>query len=221
MQPQFTVFYRDWTLRLKTFLLLSQPFATFAALYKQRDIIVIDEKLIAACKKMHRDAQRQVYEYMAPKLYHTGKRYLKREELIEEAMADAFYTIFTKLDQLKEVKAFEAWARKIAVNQCLLNLKRNVNFNIYIEDMAVAAEPSQSQSVGLEEEDLLQLLTHLPEGCKTVFNLFAIEGYSHKEIAAMLNISEGTSKSQLNVSRTKLKELVNNVYYQNVNSNGK
>ncbi|QYJ69451.1 RNA polymerase sigma factor [Flavobacterium litorale] len=170
---------------------------------------------------MHRDAQRQVYEIMAPKLYYTCKRYLKREELIEEAMADAFYTIFTKLDQLKELKAFEAWARKIAVNQCLLSLKRNVNFNIYIEDMSIAAEPSQAQSVGLEEEDLLELLNHIPEGCKTVFNLFAIEGYSHKEIATMLNISEGTSKSQLNVSRTKLKELVNNVYYQNVNSNGK
>lgn len=182
---------------------------------------MIDEKLIAACKKMHRDAQRRMYEHMAPKLYHTCKRYLKSEEAIEEAIADAFYNIFTKLDQLKESKAFEAWARKIAVNQCLLSLKRNVNFNIYIEDMSYAAEPSVSQTATLEEEDLLNLLTYLPEGCRTVFNLYAIEGYSHKEIATMLNISEGTSKSQLNVSRTKLKELVNNVYYQNVNSNGK
>lgn len=182
---------------------------------------MINEELIAACRKKQRDAQRQVYDFMAPKLYYTCKRYLKREELIEEAMADTFYTIFTKLDQLKEDKAFEAWARKIAVNQCLLYIKRNVNFNIYIEDMGYSAEPSQPQSVGLEEEDLLELLNHIPEGCRTVFNLFAIEGYSHKEIAAMLNVSEGTSKSQLNVSRTKLKELVNNVYYQNVNSNGK
>jgi RNA polymerase sigma factor (sigma-70 family) len=170
---------------------------------------------------MHRDSQRRVYELMAPKLYNTCKRYLKSEEAIEEAMADAFYTIFTKLDQLKENKAFEAWARKITVNHCLLSLKKNVNFNIYIEDMARSAEPSQSQSAALEEEDLLHLLTYLPEGCRTIFNLFAIEGYSHKEIAAMLNISEGTSKSQLNVSRTKLKELVNNVYYLNENSHGK
>ena len=182
---------------------------------------MIDEKLITACKKMHRGAQREVYEYMATKLYYTCKRYLKSEELIEEAMADAFYTIFTKINQLKEVKAFEAWARKITVNQCLLTLKRNVNFNIYIEDMAYSAEPSQTDSSGLEEEDLLELLNYLPEGCRTIFNLYAIEGYSHKEIATMLNISEGTSKSQLNVSRTKLKELVNSVYYQNVNSNGK
>ena len=170
---------------------------------------------------MHRDSQRKVYELMAPKLYHTCKRYLKSEEAIEEAMADAFYTIFTKLDQLKEDKAFEAWARKIAVNQCLLSLKKNVNFNIYIEDMARSAEPSQSQPAALEEEDLLHLLTYLPEGCRAIFNLFAVEGYSHKEIAAMLNISEGTSKSQLNVSRTKLKELVNNMYYLNENSHGK
>jgi RNA polymerase sigma factor (sigma-70 family) len=182
---------------------------------------VIDEKLITACRKMHRDSQRKVYELLAPKLYHTCKRYLKAEEEIEEAVADAFYTIFTKLDQLKEIKAFEAWARKIAVNQCLLSLKRNVNFNIYIEDMSYSAEPAQAHSAALEEEDLLHLLTYLPEGCRTVFNLFAIEGYSHKEIAAMLNISEGTSKSQLNVSRTKLKELVNNVYYQNENSHGR
>jgi RNA polymerase sigma factor (sigma-70 family) len=170
---------------------------------------------------MHRDSQRKVYELMAPKLYHTCRRYLKSSEELEEALADAFYTIFTKLDQLKETKAFEAWARKIAVNQCLLTLKKKVNFNIYIEDMARAAEPSEAPSAGLEEEDLLHLLTHLPEGCRTVFNLFAIEGYSHNEIATMLNISEGTSKSQLNVSRSKLKELVNNVYYQNEISHGK
>ena len=107
------------------------------------------------------------------------------------------------------------------MNQCLLSLKKNVNFNIYLEDMARSAEPSQAHSAALEEEDLLYLLTYLPEGCRTIFNLFAIEGYSHKEIAAMLNISEGTSKSQLNVSRTKLKELVNSVYYLKENSHGK
>jgi RNA polymerase sigma factor (sigma-70 family) len=163
---------------------------------------------------MHRASQRQVYELLAPKLYRTCKRYLKKEEEIEEVMADAFYTIFTKLDQLKEVLAFEAWARKIAVNQCLLTLKKNINFNIYLDDMKMEPKLETADDTVLEEEDLLQLLNHIPEGCKTVFNLFAIEGYSHKEIATMLGISEGTSKSQLNASRTKLKELVNNLYYQ-------
>lgn len=163
---------------------------------------------------MHRDAQRQVYEQMAPKLYRTCKRYLKKEEEIEEALADAFYTIFTKLNQLKEFGAFEAWCRKITVNHCLATLKKKNNFNLYLDDVNVFSQPFTDEVTELEEEDLLNLLNHIPDGCKTIFNLFVIEGYGHKEIAAMLHISEGTSKSQLNASKTKLKELVNNLYYQ-------
>lgn len=161
---------------------------------------------------MHRDAQRQVYDAMAPKLYRTCKRYLKKEEEIEETLADAFYTIFTKLDQLKENGAFDAWARRITVNLCLQQLRRNVNFNLYLEDTKTI--PAVAEQTTLEEEDLLKLLTLIPEGCRTIFNLFAIEGYGHKEIAAMLSISEGTSKSQLNAAKTKLKDLVNSHYYQ-------
>lgn len=163
---------------------------------------------------MHRDAQRQVYELMAPKLYRTCKRYLKKEEEIEEALADAFYTIFTKLDQLKELAAFEAWSRKITVNHCLATIKKKTNFNLYLDDVKLFSQPFTDEVTELEEEDLLNLLNQLPEGCKTIFNLFVIEGYAHKEIANILNISEGTSKSQLNASKTKLKELVNNLYYQ-------
>ncbi len=177
---------------------------------------MINETILINCRKMQRDAQRQVYELMSPKLYCTCKRYLKKEEEIEEVLADAFYTIFTKMDQLKELGAFEAWARKITVNQCLHQLKRNVNFNIYIEDASIQLQPETLPETHLEEEDLLNLLNFIPEGCKTIFNLFVIEGYGHKEIASMLKISEGTSKSQLNVAKTKLKELVNNHYYQQV-----
>ena len=163
---------------------------------------------------MHRDAQRQVYELMAPKLYRTCKRYLKKEEEVEEALADAFYTIFTKINQLKETKVFEAWARKIAVNHCLRSIKTNVNFNMYIDDIKILSQPTTDHSTDLEEEDLIKLLQLIPEGCRTIFNLFVIEGYAHKEIADLLSISEGTSKSQLNVAKTKLKELINNLYYQ-------
>jgi RNA polymerase sigma-70 factor (ECF subfamily) len=164
---------------------------------------------------MQRDAQRQVYEYMSPKLYRTCKRYLKKEEEIEEVLADSFYTLFTKMDQLKELSAFEGWARKITVNNCLHQLKRNVNFNLYLEDTKLQLQPETLPENHLEEEDLLNLLNFIPEGCKTIFNLFVIEGYGHKEIASMLHISEGTSKSQLNVAKTKLRELVGNHYYQN------
>ena len=159
---------------------------------------MINETQISGCKKMNRDAQRQVYEHMAPKLYRVCKRYLKKEEEIEEAMADAFYTIFTKIEQLKEDKAFEAWARKIAVNHCLATIKKNTNFNMYLDDVKLLSQPFTDEINSLEEEDLLNLLNHIPDGCKTVFNLFVIEGYGHKEIAVMPNISEGTSKSNLN-----------------------
>jgi RNA polymerase sigma factor (sigma-70 family) len=163
---------------------------------------------------MQRDAQRELYDYMAPKLYRSCKRYLKKEEEIEEAMADAFYIIFTKLDQLKEIKAFEGWARKIVVNQCLLTIRKNVNFNMYLDDVKLLSQPVVAAATELEEADLLNLLGQIPEGCKTIFTLFVIEGYGHKEIAEMLNISEGTSKSQLNAAKTKLKQLVNQLYYQ-------
>ena len=175
---------------------------------------MIDIQLIQACKKQQRDAQRQVYELLARKLYYTCSRYLKKEEEIEEAMADAFYIIFTKIDQLKEELAFEGWAKKIAVNQCLIQLKKNVNFNLYLEDVSLKNQPLTDEMCELEEEDLLNLLNYLPDGCKTVFSLFVIEGFSHKDIAEKLQISEGTSKSQLNVAKTKLKDLVNQFYYQ-------
>ena len=175
---------------------------------------MIDIQLIQACKKQQRDAQRQVYELLARKLYYTCSRYLKKEEEIEEAMADAFYIIFTKIDQLKEELAFEGWAKKIAVNQCLMQLKKNVNFNLYLEDVSLKEQPLTDEMADLEEEDLLNLLNYLPDGCKTVFSLFVIEGFSHKDIAEKLQISEGTSKSQLNVAKTKLKDLVNQFYYQ-------
>ena len=177
----------------------------------------MDVKHIQGCRKQHREAQRMVYETMAPKLYRLCKRYLKKEEEIEEVLADAFFTIFTKIEQLKEDLAFEAWARKITVNQCLHQLKRNINFNIYIEEASIQLQPETLPETNLEEEDLLNLLNFIPDGCKTIFNLFVIEGYGHKEISEMLKISEGTSKSQLNVAKTKLKELVNNHYYQKSN----
>lgn len=174
----------------------------------------MDEKIIQACKKQRRDAQRQLYEYMAPKLYYLCKRYLKKEEEIEEVLADSFFIIFTKIDQLKEVKAFEGWAKKIVVNQCLAQLKKNLNFNLYLDDVSYASQPLADEMTDLEEEDLLNLVKYIPEGCRTIFSLFVIEGYSHKEIADQLNITEGTSKSQLNAAKSKLKELVTTYYYQ-------
>lgn len=175
---------------------------------------MITEDQIAGCKKMQREAQRQVYEQLAPKLYRLCKRYLKKEEEIEEVLADAFYIVFTKINQLKEAKAFEGWVKKIVVNECLQQLRKNVNFNLYLEEVSSENLITIVDEKPLYEEDLLKLLDYLPQGCKTVFNMFVIEGFAHKEIAKMLSITEGTSKSQLNFAKSKLRELVNQYYYQ-------
>ena len=168
----------------------------------------MDQQLLIDCKRKSRNAQRRVYEEMAHQLNSVCKRYLKNTEDIEEVLADTFYTIFTKMDQVKDLKTFEAWCRKIAVNECLQKLRKKEQFH-YSLDEGIAVKISSGENIVFSlEKDILKLLNFLPEGCKTIFNLFAIEGYTHKEIASMLSISEGTSKSQLNFARKKLQEMI-------------
>jgi len=176
------------------------------------------KKLIKACIKNKRQAQRQLYELLADQLYWTCKRYLKNEQDIEEVLADSFYIIFTKIKQLKTSEALYNWSKRIAINTCLKQLKKDLN-HLYIEDVKIHPATKDVAESKLEEEQLLKLVDQLPKGCQTIFKLFVIEGWSHNEIAEMLNISIGTSKSQLNVAKTKLKSLINLYYYQNTNTN--
>jgi len=169
----------------------------------------MEKELLSECQRKDRNAQRKVYEKMAGKLYTVCKRYLKNDEDIEEVLADTFYKIFTKLDQLQNHEIFEAWAKKIAVNECLQKLRSMKVLHISLDDQFVES-PGTLADTHSFEKDILRLLNYLPEGCRAIFNLFAIEGYPHKEIAAMLSISEGTSKSQLNFARKKLQELLVN-----------
>ncbi|MDR6156846.1 RNA polymerase sigma factor (sigma-70 family) [Chryseobacterium sp. SLBN-27] len=169
----------------------------------------MERELLLECQRNDRNAQRKVYEKMAGKLYSVCRRYLKNDEDIEEALADTFYKIFTKIDQLHNPDIFEAWARKIAVNECLQKLRAAKQLYISLEEDHVITSDAVSENISFEK-DLLNLLNFLPEGCRAIFNLFAIEGYPHKEIAVMLSISEGTSKSQLNFARKKLQELLVN-----------
>lgn len=166
-------------------------------------------QLLKNCQQKDRNAQRQVYEKMAGKLYSVCKRYLKNDEDIEEVLADSFYKIFTKLDHLNDFETFEAWAKKIAVNECLQKLRSTKSLHINLNEEVLESTSSETESLSFEK-DILHLLNFLPEGCRAIFNLFAIEGYPHKEIASMLSISEGTSKSQLNFARKKLQELLVN-----------
>lgn len=169
----------------------------------------MERELLLECQRSDRNAQRKVYEKMAGRLYAVCRRYLKSDEDIEEVLADTFYKIFTKIGQLQNPDTFEAWARKITVNECLQKLRTHKALFISLEENQIDTSESSTESLSLEK-DILNLLNFLPEGCRAIFNLFAIEGYPHKEIATMLSISEGTSKSQLNFARKKLQELLVN-----------
>ena len=177
---------------------------------------MINETLIQKCQQNDRRAQRTLYEEIAPKLYPVCKRYLNQDADINIALADTFYTIFTKMEQLENPNALFAWAKKIAINTCLGIIRKSHRvLSEELSEQLPEAENNVLQSIG--EKDILGLLTYLPEGARAVFNLYVIEGYAHKEIANALNISEGTSKSQLNYAKTKLRVLVNQFYYAKQN----
>lgn len=169
----------------------------------------MERELLLECQRNDRKAQRKVYEKMAGRLYSVCRRYLKSNEDIEEVLADTFYKIFTKIGQLQNPDTFEAWAKKITVNECLQKLRTDKALFISLEEHFVESSMGSSEHISFEK-DILSLLRFLPEGCRAIFNLFVIEGYPHKEIASMLSISEGTSKSQLNFARKKLQELLVN-----------
>lgn len=127
----------------------------------------------------------------------------------EDVLVTAFTKVFEKIDQFKSEGSFEGWIRRIVVNEALTWLRKNRS--MYMETNLDKAdfEPDYDKlSDHLETEDLLRMIQQLPTGYQIVFNLYAIDGYSHKEIAEQLNISENTSKSQLSRARVYLQKLL-------------
>lgn len=169
------------------------------------------EKLLQSCRKGDRSAQRKLYDVLASKMFAVCLRYMGRRDYAEDVMQDGFVTLFSHLESYSGTGSFEGWARKIFVNTALMELRKNDALKMS-EDIDVASGlPSgkaDSQVSQLGYKDLMTLVTALPDGYRTVFNMYAIEGYSHKEIAEALGISEVTSRSQLNRARAILKEKI-------------
>jgi RNA polymerase sigma-70 factor (ECF subfamily) len=162
------------------------------------------ERLLEACRKGDRKAQKELYQRMSPVLMGICKRYLKKKEDAEEALGNAFLKIYSTLSQYRGSGSFQGWMKKITVRTCLDFLRaKNSPFDLGWEH-EIAEKP-----IGQDDaEYLLFLIGQLPVGYRTVFNLYAIEGYKHQEISELLNISEGTSKSQLSKARKMLKEQI-------------
>lgn len=171
-----------------------------------------EEQLIRACQKADPKAQRRVYEKYAPKMLGVCRRYLPDEFEAEEAMVEGFIKVFANVGRFEGKGSFEGWIRRIVVNEALMALRAKKQFGWQTSYDEVLYEPNpQPFESSLETEELLKLVNDLPAGYRTVFNLYAVEGYSHEEIATTLGISEGTSKSQLSRARAQLQQALERI----------
>lgn len=164
-----------------------------------------EKSLIKKAISNNREAQKQLFEQYSPKMLGVCRQYVKDLHHAEDLLLQGFLKVFTNLHKFKHEGSFEGWIRRIMVNNCISYLRKKNRIDLSDEDYLFndsATESLESTTV----EDIQKLIDQLPEGYKMVFNLFAIEGYKHSEIAQQLNISESTSKSQLFKARKMLQE---------------
>ncbi|MCK5280537.1 MAG: RNA polymerase sigma factor, partial [Cyclobacteriaceae bacterium] len=163
--------------------------------------------LIKACKKQNAKAQRMLYDTHASSMLGLCRRYIKGEMEAEDVMIKGFMKVFTKIDLFEGKGSFEGWMKRIMINEALGYIRKNKAMYLEIEIEAADKEPDiDKMSTELEAKDLLKMVNELPSGYRTIFNLYAIEGYSHKEISKLLGINENTSKSQLSRARMHLQK---------------
>ena len=175
-----------------------------------------DSALVKKCVDGDQRAQRMLFEKFAPKMLGVCMRYSKSSEQAEDVLQDGFVKVFTKLSYYKGDGSLEGWIRRIIVNTALDQIRKNAKFqsDVALDDVDYKLELKGNVLENLAAEDLLQLINEMPAGYKVVFNMFAIEGYSHKEIAEELNVSENTSKSQYSRARAYLKKKLEDINFE-------
>jgi RNA polymerase sigma factor (sigma-70 family) len=164
-----------------------------------------EHDLARAISKGDSKAQSMLYERYSPKMLSICLRYMGDMMEAEDVMIEGFMRIFDKINQFNFKGSFEGWMRRIMVNEALMRLRGKKMINVELDEVRQESSGVTVES-NINAEELLKLVNELPVGYRTVFNLFAIEGYSHAEIAEQLEISEGTSKSQLSRARALLQE---------------
>ncbi|WP_269234788.1 RNA polymerase sigma factor [Flavobacterium flavigenum] len=162
-----------------------------------------EAKIIKLAVENNRQAQQQIYSKFSSKMLSVCRQYIKDIQLAEDVMITAFMKVFTNLKNFEHKGSFEGWIRRIMVNECIsyLRVQKKVKF---AEDEFFTEESFNEIDSQFTVEQIQFLIDALPDGYRMVFNLYAIEGYKHNEIAKMLGINEGTSKSQLSHARKML-----------------
>lgn len=157
-----------------------------------------DATLVKECVKGNTKAQRLLFEKFSQKMLGVCLRYSKNQEEAEDVLQEGFIKTFSKLNDYSNEGSLEGWIRKIMVNTALDSIRKNTKFanDISIDLIDYQIGNSDFTIENMSANDLILLINSMPDGYKVVFNMFAIEGYSHKEIAETLGVSENTSKSQ-------------------------
>jgi len=172
------------------------------------DLYQQQNEIIALALENNRQAQQRIYSQYAPKMLSVCRQYVKDIHHAEDLMITSFMKVFTSLKNFENKGSFEGWIRRIMINECIsfIRVQKKVSF---LEDEYYREDTFNNIESGFSVADIQSLIDGLPEGYKMIFNLYAIEGFKHREIADMLGINEGTSKSQLSHARRILQEQIN------------
>ncbi len=170
-----------------------------------------DKELVEGCIREDRKYQKILWNIYSAKLMSLCLRYCKNQEEAEDALMEAFVRIYDKMESFRYQSSLETWMRRIAVNISINKLRAQKDIWKEISESEYELGYTDLGMEQLEAKQILQLIEKLPVGYRTVFNLYVVEGYSHKEIAEMMAIDEGTSRSQLAKARKTLQEMLVNL----------
>ena len=175
----------------------------------ERNQNIAESDLISGCMEGNRRMQEELYKRFSPRMYAVCLRYAGSSEEAEDILQEGFIKIFKKLDSFRGEGSFEGWIRRIFVNTSIEHFRRKRYLQPVTEKEENTLEGNSLSALdGLAEKDILGLVRQLSPGYRTVFNMYVVEGYTHKEIGDMLGISEGTSKSQLSRAKVILQDMV-------------
>ena len=166
-----------------------------------------EKELIKKLRTGDSGAQKALYDQYSSLLFAMVRRYVRSQEDAEDVFVDGMFKIMTKTNSFRDEGSFEGWMKRIMINESLGYIRKNKAMYLETDIEAADREPDLDKlSTSLEASYLLKMISEVPSGYRTIFNLYAIEGYSHKEIGELLGINENTSKSQLSRARAHLQK---------------
>lgn len=171
-----------------------------------------NEELIRKCQQKSRRAFEELYKKFSPFVYGICLRYAKDRDEAQDILQDCFIKVMERIGEFKFQGSFEGWLQRMAVNESLNHLKLMWNSVQEIADDDTTEDESADIVSDMSAKELVEAISKLPDGYRTIFNMYVVEGYQHNEIAEILNIKEATSRSQLKKAREQLILIISNDY---------